>query len=142
MPIRPVSAILLCIAAITACASTSPNLTPTKLTGSYSLATLTVHLATGGTETVSPPQAGSLVLTDSTYNVFAVADTGLTSTPDTVASDSGTYLLQGSMLIETSARGHGTDTATAMLRSHNDTLHVSVASPAQAAASYIWARTD
>jgi hypothetical protein len=112
------------------------------LTGSYSLETLTIRLAGGGMESISPPKAGSLVLTDSTYVIFAVADTGLSGSPDTAASDSGTYVVAGSMLIETSARGHGTDTATAMLRSHNDTLDISVTSPVSAAASYIWARID
>jgi hypothetical protein len=143
MTIRTSGLPLLCVAVVMACASTSPNLTPTKLTGSYALATLTIHLADGGTESASPPQGtGTLALTDSAYKVFAVIDTGASGSPDTVASDSGAYVVKGSMLIETSAKGQGTDTATAMLRSHNDTLDVSVTSPASAAASYVWARID
>jgi hypothetical protein len=123
--------------------STGPTLSPRSLAGLFVLANLTIRLPGGGTEGSSPPQAsGMLRLTDSTYKIFAIIDTGLSATPDTAASDSGTYAVRGSTLIETSAGGHPADTATASLHSHNDTLDVNVTAPANAVAQFVWVRTQ
>jgi hypothetical protein len=123
--------------------STGPTLSPRSLAGSYTLANLAVRLPGGGTEGGSPPGAsGMLRLTDSTYKVFATVDTGLSGKPDTAASDSGTYAVRGSTLIETSATGQPTDTATASLHSHNDTLDVNVTAPANVVAQFVWVRTQ
>jgi hypothetical protein len=126
-----------------ACSSTGPKLSPSSLAGSYTLALVTIVTSGGGGYSASPPQAsGALQLTESTYKVFAVSDTGLNAIPDTLASDSGTYVVRGSILVETSATGQSADTATASLRANNDTLDLNITAPANAAASYVWVRAQ
>ncbi len=125
-----------------ACSSTGPKLSPGSLAGSYTLA-MVAFVNSSGSFSSSPPQAsGVLKLTKSTYKVLAESDTGLKGVPDTLASDSGTYVVRGSILVETSATGQSADTATASLRANNDTLDLNVTAPASAVASYVWVRTQ
>jgi hypothetical protein len=70
-----------------------------------------------------------LQLTDSTYNVSGVGDTGRSGTPDTVWSDRGTYVVTDSILILTSGIRRGVDTATASLHRCNDTLDGMITAP-------------
>jgi hypothetical protein len=145
IPSAVMPAVMVVVASIVglACSSTGPKLTPGSLAGSYTLALVTIANGSGGTYSSSPPTAsGGLELTESTYKVFAESDTGLAAVPDTLASDSGTYVLRGSTLVETSATGQSADTATAALSANNDTLDLNVTAPAHAVAIYVWARTQ
>lgn len=127
-----------------ACSSskgTGPNLTPQALVGTYALDT-----AATVSGTATPPEInGTLQLTDNTYKVHIVVMTGAgPGDTATALSDSGTYTVSGSTFTETSIENPGQPsvTATASLRGNNDTLDVNVTSPAQAAGTFVWSRTN
>jgi hypothetical protein len=86
---------------------------------------------------------GTLVLTDSTYHEHVVIETGPTVTDTTqLSADSGTYSVSGSTFTQTSETGLPSVVATASLRGNGDTLDVKVTSPAEAAGTYVWVKTD
>jgi hypothetical protein len=117
--------------------STGPKLTPEALVGAWSLDTLATTNVTS-----TPPQArGTLQLTDSTYKVYVVVETGNAPGDTAVAvKDSGTYTISGSTFTENSLTGLPAVTATASLRGNGDTLDVDVTSPAQAAGTFVWSK--
>jgi|GEM_PF-4254695 hypothetical protein len=132
--------VLVITAVAVACSSstTAPKLTGQRLAGSYYLDTISNAAVTAS----FPGLAGTLVLTDSTFFesvgiIEGPGDTVVVSPPD-----SGTYTISGSTLTETSANAAiPAVTATASLRG-GDTLDVTVTSPAQAAGTYVWVRTN
>jgi hypothetical protein len=78
-------------------------------------------------------------LTDSTYKIYVVEETGATAADTTVVmSDSGTYAVGGSMLTETSLTGQSIVTAVASLK--GSLLELQVTSPTQQT-RYAWGRT-
>jgi hypothetical protein len=135
--IVPVLIITAVAVACSSSTSTSP-LTSQRLAGSYYLDTI----SNGAVTASFPGLAGTLRLTDSTFFesvgiVEGAGDTVVVSPPD-----SGTYTISGATLTETSVNSAiPAVTATASLRG-GDTLDVKVTSPAQAAGTYVWVRTD
>jgi hypothetical protein len=136
--IVPVLVITAVAVACSSSTSTSPKLTSQRLAGSYYLDTI----SNGAVTASFPGLAGTLVLTDTTFFesvgiIEGPGDTVVVSPPD-----SGTYTISGSTLTETSVNSAiPAVTATASLRG-GDTLDVTVTSPAQAAGTYVWVRTN
>jgi bifunctional N-acetylglucosamine-1-phosphate-uridyltransferase/glucosamine-1-phosphate-acetyltransferase GlmU-like protein len=125
--------------ALACSSSTAPKLTPQTLAGAYTLDTLSTTTNSTDIVTFTPPQGrGTLLLTESTYQVYIVEETGATPADTTVVrSDSGTYALNGSALTETSLTGQPTVTATVSLRSTG--LDMQVTSATQIT-TYAWGR--
>jgi hypothetical protein len=139
IPIAPVLVVITAVAvACSSSTSTGLKLTTQQLAGSYYLDTI----SNGAVTASFPAVVGTLVLTETTFFesvsiVEAPGDTVVVSAPD-----SGTYTISGSTLTETSVNSAiPAVTATASLRG-GDTLDVTVTSPAQAAGTYVWVRTN
>src|SRR5579871_5750977 len=129
----------LVVAGIITLACSSPTgLTAKILSGSYVLNGYELFSHGGSQAWGSPQPGGSLSLTTTTYKAFAIVDTGANSNvPDTVVSDTGTYRVHGSLVIETSATG-AVDTALASLSKNKDTLTLLF----QGKSSFAWVRTQ
>jgi len=102
--------------------STSPNLTPAQLAGSYVLLSFQSQGGPVMTPTSVPAATGTIVLTTTRYTL-ALTVAG-TATPD-----SGTYTVSGSTFSETSDVTTLTYTGTASL-SNTNVLSVAVQTPA------------
>jgi len=142
LSVRSVPVLVVAAAVAVACATSkplSPILSAQSLVGTYYLDTL----ANAADTVAFPNVAGTLLLTNNTF----IESVGIIEGPgDTVAispPDTGTYTISGSTLTETSDNPQiPSVTATASFRGSNDTLDITVTSPAQAAGTYVWVRSN
>lgn len=119
--------------------STGNQLSNADLVGSWSLVSFQIIPQPA----LTPPAAtGALALSDSTYNVLIVLNTG--DAVDTVAADSGSYSVNGSSWSQTSDNPQvpqSTGTVTLMKNAGSQLLEVN-ATAAGVATHSIWSRPE
>jgi hypothetical protein len=136
----------LMIAVVACSSSTTPKLpkpTAQSIAGTYTLDTIAFVTPTTGEEFMSPYVRGSLVLTQTNYHVYVVIDTsssGIAADTVVVRSDSGTYTISDSTMIEQSASGGQSSVVVAFDGSVN-ALRQSIRPAAQVDSTYDWERS-